>query len=50
MCDEQLVELGENLRKGIPIATPVFDGARMADIEGMLTQGGPRYLGPGVAA
>jgi DNA-directed RNA polymerase subunit beta len=30
MSDEQLVELGENLRKGIPIATPVFDGARMA--------------------
>jgi len=40
MSDEQLVELGENLRKGIPIATPVFDGARMADIEGMLTQAG----------
>ncbi|MBW6401738.1 DNA-directed RNA polymerase subunit beta [Roseomonas sp. HJA6] len=40
MSDEQLVELGENLRKGIPIATPVFDGARMADIEGMLTKAG----------
>lgn len=40
MSDAQLVELGENLRKGIPIATPVFDGARMADIEGMLTQAG----------
>ncbi|BDG74193.1 DNA-directed RNA polymerase subunit beta [Roseomonas fluvialis] len=40
MSDAQLVELGENLKKGIPIATPVFDGARMADIEGMLTQAG----------
>jgi DNA-directed RNA polymerase subunit beta len=40
MNDEQLVELCENLRKGIPIATPVFDGARMADIEGMLTRAG----------
>jgi len=37
---EQLVELCENLRKGIPIATPVFDGARMSDIEGMLTRAG----------
>ena len=40
MSDEQLVELGENLRKGIPIATPVFDGARMDDIEGMLEKAG----------
>ncbi|MBS0222788.1 MAG: DNA-directed RNA polymerase subunit beta, partial [Proteobacteria bacterium] len=37
---EQLVELCENLKKGIPIATPVFDGARMSDIEGMLTRAG----------
>ena len=40
MNDGQLVELCENLKKGIPIATPVFDGARMADIEGMLTKAG----------
>jgi DNA-directed RNA polymerase subunit beta len=40
LSDEQLVELCENLRKGIPIATPVFDGARMSDIEGMLTRAG----------
>ncbi len=37
---EQLMELGENLRKGVPIATPVFDGARMSDIEGMLVKAG----------
>ncbi len=37
---EQLVELANNLRKGVPIATPVFDGARMSDIEGMLTRAG----------
>jgi DNA-directed RNA polymerase subunit beta len=36
----QLVELCENLRKGIPIATPVFDGARMSDIEAMLERAG----------
>jgi DNA-directed RNA polymerase subunit beta len=40
MSDEQLVELAENLKKGIPIATPVFDGARMSDIEGMLGRAG----------
>ncbi len=40
MNTEQLVELSENLKKGIPIATPVFDGARMSDIEGMLTRAG----------
>ena len=37
---EQLMELSENLKKGIPIATPVFDGARMSDIEGMLVRAG----------
>jgi DNA-directed RNA polymerase subunit beta len=37
---EQLIELCENLKKGVPIATPVFDGARMSDIEGMLTRAG----------
>ena len=38
--NEQLVELANNLRKGVPIATPVFDGARMSDIEAMLTSAG----------
>jgi DNA-directed RNA polymerase subunit beta len=37
---DQLIEMCENLKKGVPIATPVFDGARMADIEGMLTRAG----------
>ncbi|MBC7830819.1 MAG: DNA-directed RNA polymerase subunit beta, partial [Hyphomicrobium sp.] len=40
MNTEQLLELSDNLKKGIPIATPVFDGARMSDIEGMLTKAG----------
>jgi DNA-directed RNA polymerase subunit beta len=34
--EEELVELGENLRHGVPIATPVFDGAKEKDIEDML--------------
>jgi DNA-directed RNA polymerase subunit beta len=40
MTNDQLMELSDNLRKGIPIATPVFDGARMSDIEGMLVKAG----------
>ena len=40
MSEVQLLELCGNLRKGVPIATPVFDGARMSDIEGMLTRAG----------
>ncbi len=40
LTNAELIELSENLRKGVPIATPVFDGARMSDIEGMLTRAG----------
>ena len=38
--DAELVELCENLKKGVPIATPVFDGARLSDIEDMLEKAG----------
>jgi DNA-directed RNA polymerase subunit beta len=38
--DEDVVELAQNLRHGVPIATPVFDGAKEADIERMLEQAG----------
>jgi DNA-directed RNA polymerase subunit beta len=41
----QLLEMCDNLKKGVPIATPVFDGARMADIEGMLTRAGLQTSG-----
>ncbi len=40
MNNDQLLELCDNLKKGIPIATPVFDGARQTDIERMLTMAG----------
>jgi len=40
MDEDQLMEMCDNLKKGIPIATPVFDGARMADIEQMLERAG----------
>ena len=38
--EETLLEVGENLRRGVPIATPVFDGAHEKDIVEMLHQAG----------
>ena len=38
--DEEIVELAGNLTKGVPIATPVFDGAREPDIVNMLERAG----------
>jgi DNA-directed RNA polymerase subunit beta len=38
--DAEILELSENLRPGIPFATPVFDGAREADIVHMLEKAG----------
>ncbi|MEL7543780.1 MAG: DNA-directed RNA polymerase subunit beta, partial [Pseudomonadota bacterium] len=38
--DDGLVELGENLRGGVPIATPVFDGASESEIVDMLELAG----------
>jgi DNA-directed RNA polymerase subunit beta len=40
MQDHELIELGGNLRKGVPIATPVFDGAHEEDINQMLEKAG----------
>jgi len=34
--EEELIELAKNLARGVPIATPVFDGAHISDIENML--------------
>ena len=38
--DDGLIELAGNLRQGVPMATPVFDGAKEKDIVEMLTQAG----------
>jgi DNA-directed RNA polymerase subunit beta len=38
--DSELIELGRNLSHGVPIATPVFDGAKESDIEEMLKAAG----------
>ncbi|MBF0876626.1 DNA-directed RNA polymerase subunit beta [Gluconobacter cerevisiae] len=43
--NEQLIELANNLRKGLPIATPVFDGASIPDIEEMLEKAGVNKSG-----
>jgi DNA-directed RNA polymerase subunit beta len=38
--NEELKELAANLKRGVPIATPVFDGARENEIVGMLKRAG----------
>jgi DNA-directed RNA polymerase subunit beta len=38
--DGSVVELGEHLRRGVPIATPVFDGAHESDINELLVKAG----------
>jgi DNA-directed RNA polymerase subunit beta len=38
--DEELLALAKNLRKGVPMATPVFDGATEAEIKRMLRLAG----------
>jgi DNA-directed RNA polymerase subunit beta len=40
LSDAEMVELANNLRIGIPFATPVFDGAREDDIVRMLQMAG----------
>jgi DNA-directed RNA polymerase subunit beta len=36
LSDDEIVELAGNLRNGVPIATPVFDGAHEDEIKGLL--------------
>jgi DNA-directed RNA polymerase subunit beta len=38
--DDELLEMSNNLRPGVPMATPVFDGAHEVDINEMLTKAG----------
>ena len=40
LSDDQVIELADNLRGGVPIATPVFDGASEAEIKQMLKLAG----------
>ncbi|UYO00510.1 MAG: DNA-directed RNA polymerase subunit beta [Devosia sp.] len=43
--DDSLLRLGEHLSKGVPIATPVFDGAKEADIVELLERAGLKSSG-----
>lgn len=36
LSENEILELAHNLRQGVPMATPVFDGADEAEIKGML--------------
>ena len=38
--DDEVIELGQNLRSGVPMATPVFDGAHEVDIVEALEMAG----------
>jgi len=40
MDDDTVLELAQNLRNGVPVASPVFDGAREDDIVQMLSEAG----------
>jgi|TARA_R110001583_G_scaffold110031_1_gene258919 DNA-directed RNA polymerase subunit beta len=40
LSDGEVIELGNNLRRGVPMATPVFDGAREPDVVRMLEKAG----------
>jgi len=43
--DSEVVEMAGNLRKGVPMATPVFDGAVEADIDVLLEEAGLETTG-----
>ncbi len=40
LSDDDIAEAGHNVRRGVPMATPVFNGAKEADIEQMLELAG----------
>ena len=45
--DADIVDLAEHLTFGVPMGTPVFDGAREADVSAMLATRRARYFGSG---
>ena len=38
--DKEILDLAENLREGVPMATPVFDGAKESEVKSMLELAG----------
>jgi DNA-directed RNA polymerase subunit beta len=45
MNDDDIFELSNNLREGIPFSTPVFDGAKELDITNLLNEAGVNQSG-----
>jgi len=48
LTDEEIIELAGNLKAGVPMATPVFDGAAESEIKRMLKLGGNDESGQSV--
>ncbi|MBE9640651.1 DNA-directed RNA polymerase subunit beta [Salipiger mangrovisoli] len=48
MNETQLIEAASNVTRGVPIATPVFDGAKEADVNDALTRAGIAQSGQSV--
>ena len=46
MNEDEVLELAENLKEGVPFATPVFDGAKEKDITQLLEKSGVSVSGP----
>ena len=40
LADDQLIEVSQDLARGVPVATPVFDGAHEADVSDLLETAG----------
>ena len=45
MNDDEILELADNLKEGIPFSTPVFDGAKEKDITNLLEKSGVSITG-----
>ena len=45
MDDQQIIDLGEFYKKGVHMATPVFDGAKESEIRDLLTDAGLKETG-----
>ena len=45
MNDDEVSELADNFKDGIPFATPVFDGAKEKDISDLLEKSGVSITG-----
>jgi len=48
LTDEEILELAHNLIKGVPLATPVFDGCSEGEIREMLRLAGHENAGTGI--